>query len=347
MNRFLPLPVVILVLHVGLLAHALEPANPQTNAKARAILNYLEKLPQQTDKRLVSGQFTSYGPRANVADCQDAFDKTGHWPAMIGLDYADFGKGSVETKTVNRVAMEYSRKGGLVTISTHLYNPANPKGGGLRDQGVDLGSIITPGSETYTRWMKELDALADGLKELQDADVVVLWRPFHEMNGGWFWWGAKDPAVFIRVWRHMFDYFTKTKGLNNLLWVYGPNHGSKTAAYYAGDQYVDVVGLDAYTDFVDPQHIRGYDDVVRLPKPFGFTEFGPHGPHKPPGDYDYLRFIAGVQAHFPKASFFLAWHGNWGLGRNHNTKQFLEHPWIVNRENLPPEFASSNKQVTR
>ena len=182
---------------------------------------------------------------------------------MIGLDYADFGKGGLETKTVNRLAIDYSRKGGLVTISAHLYNPANPQGGGLRDQGVDLEPIITPGNETYTRWMKELDTLADGLKELQDADVVVLWRPFHEMNGGWFWWGAKDPAVFIRVWRHMFDYFTKTKGLNNLLWVYGPNHGSKTAAYYAGDQYVDLIGLDAYTDFVDPQHIKGYDEIIR------------------------------------------------------------------------------------
>ena len=106
--------------------------------------------------------------------------------------------------------------------------------------------------------MEELDTLAAGLKQLQDAGVVVLWRPFHEMNGDWFWWGGKNPEAFINVWRHMFDYFTKTRGLNNLLWVYGPNHGKKTAAYYAGDGYTDVVGLDAYTDFVDPKHIMGY-----------------------------------------------------------------------------------------
>lgn len=120
---------------------------------------------------------------------------------------------------------------------------------------------------------------------------------------------------------------TKTKGLNNLLWVYGPNHGSKTAAYYAGDQYVDLFGLDAYTDFVDPQHIKGYDEIIRLPKPFGFTEFGPHGSQKPPGDYDYLRCIDGVQKNFPKATFFLAWHGNWGLGKNINTKPLLDQ-WL-------------------
>ena len=241
---------------------------------------------------------------AGLKISDEVHTKTGHWPAIIGLDYADFSKGGLECKAVNRAAIEYARQGGLVTISAHLYNPANPNGGGLRDEGVDLQKILSPGSAAHDRWMRELDILAAGLKELQDAGVVVLWRPFHEMNGGWFWWGAKDPETFIRLWRHMFDYFTGTKGLNNLLWVYAPNQGDKTADYYAGDRYVDIVGLDAYTDFVDPQHIRGYDAVARLPKPFGFTEFGPHGPEKPPGHYDYLRFIGGVEKHFPKRLSF-------------------------------------------
>ena len=255
---------------------------------------------------------------------------------MIGLDYAAaYAQGGLEYKTANDLAIEYARQGGLVTISAHLYNPANPKGGGLRDEGVDLRTLLAPGSETHDRWMKELDILAAGLKELQDAGVVVLWRPFHEMNGGWFWWGAKDPETFIRLWRQMFDYFTATQGLNNLLWVYSPNHGDKTAAYYAGDRYVDIVGLDAYTDFVDPQHILGYDAVAGLPKPFGFTEFGPHGAQNPPGDYDYLRFISGIETHFPRTAFFMAWNDKWSLGHNRNAKQLLEHPWLVNREDLP------------
>jgi mannan endo-1,4-beta-mannosidase len=341
-KRLLSIVAVLLVAGAGS-ARALEPANPKTNAQARAILNYLEGLPQRADKRLLSGQFTSYGPKANQAACAEVHQTTGHWPAIIGLDYADFDKGGLETKTVNRVAIEYARQGGLVTISAHLYNPANPKGGGLRDQGVDLKPLLAPGNETHDRWMKELDTMAAGLKELQDAHVVVLWRPLHEMNGDWFWWGGKDPETFIQVWRQMFDYFTKTKGLDNLLWVYSPNHGEKTADYYAGDHYVDIVGLDAYTDFVDPQHIRGYDAVAKLPKPFGFTEFGPHGPDNPPGDYDYLRFLDGVRKHFHKTTFVLAWNWNWGLGRNHNTKQLLEHPWLVNREDLPAEWTTRPK----
>lgn len=331
----------LLALAVVSEAGATEPANPAATARARAVLDYIDGLAGKSQKRLISGQFAGAGPGARMSTCEGVLKATGHWPAIIGLDYADFGRGGLETKAVNRLALDYARKGGLVTLSAHLYNPANPRGGGLRDRGVDLATLLAQGTETHTRWMKELDTLADGLAELRDAGVVVLWRPFHEMNGDWFWWGAKDPDVFIRIWRHMFDHFTKTRGLNNLLWVYGPNHGQKTAAYYAGDRYVDLVGLDAYTDFVDPEHIKGYREVAALPKPFGFTEFGPHGPQNPPGDYDYLRFQKGIEANFPKTVFFQCWDGRWGLGRNRNTRELLTHPWLINRDALPAAFAAA------
>ena len=340
LNRILVVTVMALTMDRGFRSSAAEPANPDTNPKARAVLNYIESLPQRRDKRLISGQFCGAGPAAKLGPCQEAVAKSGHWPAMIGLDYADFGKGGISTKSVNRLAIDYARHGGLITISAHLPNPAKADGGGLRDRGVKIKEPLDPDTATHRRWVNELDMLAEGLTELRDADVVVLWRPFHEMNGGWFWWGGQDHREFIQVWRQMFDYFTKTKKLNNLLWTYAPNHGPKTAAYYGGDNYVDLVGLDAYTDFVDPEHIKGYADVVQLPKPFGFTEYGPHGPQNPPGDYDYMRFLAGVQKNFPRAAFFQAWGSKWGLGRNENTKQLLDDPWLINREDLPREFAA-------
>ena len=314
---------------------AATPANPAANAKAAAVLNYLEQLPQRSEGRMLSGQFCNYGLTATKQPCEEVFQVTGRWPAIIGLDYADWSTSGLNTEIPNQVAIAYDKAGGWVTISAHIYNPANPAGGGLRDKGVDLKQLLTPGTDTYTRWMLELDCLAAGLAALQEANVVVLWRPFHEMNGGWFWWGAHDPADFIALWKQMFTYFTEIKKLNNLLWIYGPNHGSKTADYYPGDHYVDIVGLDAYTDDIAPKHIRGYEEITQLPKPFAFTEFGPHGSRNPPGDYDYLRFLNGVKEHFPKAVFFLSWHDNWGLMKNKNTKELLDNPWIVNRDNLP------------
>ncbi len=341
MKRMLYWLLVLGFLSTAIAANALEPANPKTNAKAKAILDYLRGLSARQDKRLVSGQFVGFGRGTSLRLMDQIHDQTGQWPALMGTDYADFPNGSVTSQAPDQAAIQYWKAGGLVTISTHLYNPANPKGGGLRDKGVDLETLLAPNTDTHTRWMKELDLIAAGLQELKEAGVVVLWRPFHEMNGGWFWWGAKDPDRFIKVWRHMFDYFSQTKGLDNLLWVYSPNHGEKTAAYYAGDHYVDLVGLDAYTDFVDAGHIKGYADVAEISKPFGFTEYGPHGSQNPPGDYDYPRFLEGAKKGFPRTVFFMSWDGKWSLARNNNVKQMLADSWIVNRGDLPAGLAGA------
>lgn len=326
--------VALLVIALPGRAGAMEPANPDSNAKVRGILNYFEGLAKKPDKRVVSGQFTNYGPGATLPELKRAYDKTGHWPALAGLDYIAEHHGW-DCRNVNRAAIEFWKQGGLVTISAHADNPVRPEGGGLRDKPIDLHLLLAPEGDTHARWMKELDIMADGLQELKDNGVVVLWRPFHEMNGDWFWWCGGDPETFQKAWRQMFDYFTKTRKLDNLIWVYSPNHGAKTAAYYAGDRYVDLVGLDAYTDYVDRAHIKGCDEVLALGKPFGFTEFGPHGSHNPPGDYDYRKFIAGIMKEFPQATFFLAWSSKWSIAANNYSKELLEHPWIVNREDLP------------
>lgn len=316
------------------------PANPATNAKTRALLDYIASLEPRTEKRVLSGQFTDFGDNGTLEIIEAIHTKTGEWPAMVGFDYVDFPSGGLATKVSNQSAIAYWKAGGIVTVGVHLYNPANPKGGGLRDKGVDLNDLLDESTDTHRRWMQELDTLAAGLQELKDAGVPVLWRPFHEMNGGWFWWGAKPPADFIKVWRHMFDYFTHTKQLDNLLWVYGPNHRADTGDYYPGDAYVDLVAFDAYTDHIDPQHIKGYDALARLPKPFGFGEYGPHGAQNPPGDYDYRRFIAGVQKHFPRTTFFMSWNAKWSLAENEHVAELLAHPWIVNRDDLPANITA-------
>jgi mannan endo-1,4-beta-mannosidase len=182
--------------------------------------------------------------------------------------------------------------------------------------------------------MRTLDSMAVGLRALRDAGVVVLWRPFHEMNGDWFWWNGKDTAAFNKAWRHMFDYYSKDKGLDNLLWVYGPNMGGKVTNYYPGPAYVDMVGLDAYTDYIDSNTIKGYSQLVRLGKPFGFSEYGPHGPDNPPGNFDYRKLIAGIRRDFPRTTYFLCWNSRWSLSRNLFTRELLDDPWIANREDL-------------
>src|SRR5215831_2993686 len=95
------------------------PANPHANPRAQAVLKYFQSLEGRPDKRLLSGQFSSFGGRANLDLMTDIHDQTGHWPAILGVDYA--GSGGVSTEEPDRAAIEYWTDGGLVTVSAHLY----------------------------------------------------------------------------------------------------------------------------------------------------------------------------------------------------------------------------------
>jgi mannan endo-1,4-beta-mannosidase len=315
---------------------AAQNADPDAEPATRAVLSYIRSLSQGKERHVLSGQFLDFAPNATLALPEAIHEASGKWPAYVGVDYMNFEKQGIDFDAANRTAIEYWRKGGLVEVNVHLPDPTNPDGGGLRDKGVDIAGLIRDGSPANAAWLRELDRVAAGLRQLDDAGVVVLWRPFHEMSGGWFWWGAKPPADFVALWRHMFRYFTGAKGLHNLVWVYSPNAGARAGDYYPGDGFADMVGLDAYTDFVDADHIKGFAALLKTGKPAGFGEFGPHGASKPPGTYDYTKFSAGLAANFPQATFFMSWNDKWSPANNLAAREFYNDPSILTRDDLPP-----------
>ncbi len=322
-------------------ADAGTPADPELNAKGRALVAWFQQLQASPELKLVSGQFCGWSGSGSLNEAEKIHRATGQWPAMIGLDYCTWveGEAAIDVRPPNKLALAYWRDGGLVTISWHAPNPARPDGGGLKEKGIKIADLLLPGTPTHERWMKALDRVAAGLLQLQEAGVVVIWRPFHEMNGGWFWWGAQEPAGYIAVWRHMFDYFTHTKKLHNLIWSYGPNQGQRTADYYPGDPYVDLTGLDVYTDHIDPAHIRGYPELVKINKPFGLTEYGPHGASNPPGDYDYRLLLDGLAKNFPRTRHFLCWDTKWNPAENKFAREFYNDPRVITRSALPAGLA--------
>ncbi|HEY4246421.1 MAG TPA: glycosyl hydrolase [Lacunisphaera sp.] len=345
----MPTPVVFFAVFLSFAIpcmHANEPANAadaHLNARGLTVLDYFQQLQASSQFKILSGQFCNYGPGASLSDPEKIFNATGRWPAMISVDYTDFKNKWIDTRQPNHVLMDYWRAGGLVGVSVHLNNPARPEGGGLNDNGLAIADLLAPNSAVHQRWLRQLDAIAAGLQELQAAGVVVLWRPFHEMNGHWFWWGAQKPEDFIKVWRHMFIYFTEMKGLHNLIWVYSPNHGEHVADFYPGNHYVDLVGLDAYTNNIDPDHIKGYPELTALGKPFGFTEYGPHGASNPPGDFDFRRFAGGLEKNFPLTRFFLSWDVKWNPAENQHAREFYNDPRVITRADLPPRLTAGNR----
>ncbi len=136
-------------------------------------------------------------------------------------------------------------------------------------------AYVTPGTSQYKSLIAELDEIAIYLADLRDAGVPVLWRPYHEMNGDWFWWGKKDN--FSALWDIMYDRFVNTHKLNNLLWVWNPNAPNEWSGpyddYYPGASKVDVLAADIYNnDYKQSYH----DSLVKLAKgkPIGIGESG-------------------------------------------------------------------------
>ncbi|MDH7568041.1 MAG: glycosyl hydrolase [Armatimonadota bacterium] len=326
------------------------PANAKASPAARRVLNYLTELNTRPHKRVLSGQFVGhceavdYGFAQTVAKTHQA---AGVWPAIIGADYGWWrGKtGGRDLRATNRPLIAYWNAGGLVTVSWHAQNPWS--GGDAWDIAIGrYTDLVATGTEVNRAWMAALDEVAAGLAELRDAGVVVLWRPFHEMNGGWFWWTSRlawpSPEEFAAVWRHMFHYFVENKGLNNLLWVYGasssgPPHFKTPDYYYPGDAFVDVVGIDFYGDTLK---LDGYEKLAARGKPFGLTEFGPGNSSAEAGTFDYRRLIQDIRAKYPWVCFFQAWYGggrrDWSLARHQHAGDLLRDPWVVTREELPP-----------
>jgi mannan endo-1,4-beta-mannosidase len=329
------------------------PANPNTTASARAILDYLHQLPNQTQGKIISGQFGAYGSGENYASAagslQAVFNKTGQWPGMTGMDcMMEDGMGEVV-----RYLTDMWNQGYLVNLSCHFKNPWT--GGGSSDLGGNgnLRNLITAGAPGNAAWISTLDTLATHLQTLEDRGVVVIWRPLHENNGPWFWWGDKTPADFIALWQHMFNYFTNVKGLNNLLWAYSPNHewdewATEVLVNYPGANYVDIVGMDKYMgcsggNAENPIDLaRSYSDLVSTGKPVALLELGLipasgacYDVNPYPYRWDYL--IRDIKASYPRIVMFQAWEYVWQLGRDtyRGLPELMNDSWVLARHELP------------
>jgi len=336
--KILSLKIIVFIFCIAVSseAFAIEPANPNANSNVKLILNYFSSLKSRTDHRLVSGQFIGYSNGAyNSGMLPIIYNKTDKWVGIVGSDYGQwYPYHHITYKYTNPELIKAWKAGSLVTLQVVMTNPANPNGAGIFDQGVDLNELLVPGTDTYSRWIAEMDTIAAGLSQLQDSGVVVMFRPFHEMNGSWFWWGGKPTALFVKVWKQMFDYYTNTKKLNNLIWVFSTYIGNDATSFYPGDAYVDITGFDTYTSNVTADEIVGYSSMVALGKPFAFTEFGPENSSNPSGNFDYRIFINGVKTYFPDACYFMSWDDNWGMASNTYVKEALSDNYVANRDNL-------------
>ena len=164
-------------------------------------------------------------------------------PAIRGFDFIhnDFAG-------VTKRAKEWWEKGGIPTICWHTGADFASAYNESKEDNINWDEAFLPGSETYNALLAGMDRAVPYLQELEDAGVPVLWRPFHELDGGWFWWSKGGSANFVKLWQLMYSRYTDYWGLDNLIWVLGYSaNGGEMSSWYPGDSYVDLIGADSYT----------------------------------------------------------------------------------------------------
>ncbi|NGM84434.1 glycosyl hydrolase [Paenibacillus sp. 7124] len=244
-----------------------EPVNPNISPSARALLSYLYQL---QGKAIISGQH-EYLESPNQFSPY-IFSVTGKYPKLKGVEFGAINGQSDQTtynqraNVVNACKDWVLNKGGIITATYHATFPgtantwANVQADCTPEQ---FEPIITPGTDLYNALIEDIDQVAVHLKALRDANVPVLWRPYHEMNGTWFWWGGQPK--FNNLWEIMYNRYVNVHGLNNLLWVWSPNANNQwcqnAADFYVGHNRADALGMDIYNNDFRAWH---HQELLRI-----------------------------------------------------------------------------------
>ena len=223
---------------------------------AEALINYLTDLVEQGEIMYGHQDDLMYGHTwklaADAAEYvqSDVYSTTGHYPAVYGMDLGGIEMGWDENLDKNDFdhmrasAVAHHERGGVVTFSWHPRNPLT--GGDTWDVTSDqVVAAVLPGGEKHELFMDWLAKAADFMESIKTADgtqVPIIWRPWHEHTGSWFWWGQKLCTTE--------QYKAVERGLDHLVWTYSPGAGGLTPELfverYPGDEIIDMVGFDCY-----------------------------------------------------------------------------------------------------
>jgi mannan endo-1,4-beta-mannosidase len=275
-------------------APVIKPVTPDALPEVAALLSTLQD---------ISGRYTLTGqhnpPAGGDRNSRFAANYTGKTPAVWTCDFGFAAAGdsdSTEARpAIVQEAIRQHKKGSIISLCWHAVPPtadepvtfqplpgSDPKAlksvqGQLLDE--QFKDVLTPGTALYNHWVAQVDVIAGFLKQLEEARVPILWRPYHEMNGSWFWWGGRTEGKYTTaaLYRQLYDRFVNHHHLKNLVWLWSMDRMSKPnmehEKYFPGIEYVDVLGLDVYGgDFAQSY----YDSLVKLSqgKPLALAEVG-------------------------------------------------------------------------
>lgn len=231
--------------------------------ETRALYRNLMRLSE--DHTLFGHQHaTEYGHGwSGDADRSDVKSVVGSHPAVIGVDFSGFTGGSPESnekarQSVRKTVVDTYNRGGVTTVAWHFQNPVSGGGFYWKDS-VSLPAIkyIMPGGKAHKQYRDILKGIGEWANNTKGKDgklVPMIFRPYHEFDGDWFWWGKSHATreEFISVWRFTVSYLRDSLGVHNFIYCFSPdakfNSEAEFLERYPGDEWVDMVGMDNYGD---------------------------------------------------------------------------------------------------
>ena len=321
-----------------------KPVTPGASPEATALLQLLYDI---SGNHTLTGQHNFPNTRSHNSDFAAKY--IGKTPVIFGSDWGHAKAGDSDSylarPDIVEEAIRQHQRGSIVALCWHAVPPtadepitfrqlpgSDPKAlssvqGKLLDE--QFRDVLTPGSALYNHWCAQVDAVAVFLKQLQDAHVPVLWRPYHEMNGDWFWWGNRTGEYStIALYKQLFDRLVNHHHLTNLVWVWSVDRPSRPGLehvkFFPGADFVDVLALDVYgSDFAQSY----YDSLVSLSqgKPIALAEVG-----NPP--------TPEVLSRQPRWTYYMTWAGMVRNTPKAQYKTLMADPRILNLED--PAYAA-------
>lgn len=339
------------------------PIDKKATKETIALYNNLKKL---LDRGIMFGHQDdlAYGVGWKyVPGKSDVKEVTGDYPAVYGFELGrleldhDVNIDSVPFDKMKEYIKEAYNRGGVVTLSWHLNNPLTGKTAWDPAPGT-VASILPAGEKhkLYKSWLDKVANFLKGLKGKNGEYIPVIFRPFHELNGNWFWWGKDHctPQELKQLWHFTVSYLRDLKNIHHLLYAYNTDRFNSKENYlfkYPGDEWTDVIGFDIYQRKNGPegnsQFINDIDNMLTTLEAIAteknkipaLTEFG-YG-LVPDSTWWTNVFWKGLQSH--KISYALAWR-NAGYGPNGSAEYYLPFKGQASEKNFI-EFSNEQKMM--
>ncbi|WP_083607122.1 glycosyl hydrolase [Paenibacillus helianthi] len=313
------------------------PCNPNASEEVRTVLKYLSDI---SGNGILTGQHTQTTVQKELRYIEEV---TGKLPALCGFELLAYSPNINVEKTTPECMLEVEEnkntldnawdwalgRGGLVTFTWHWFSPFGSwaKGFYAENTTFDASKAVIEGTEEYKALLSDMDVMAGILKEFCDKQIPILWRPFHESEGTWFWWGAKGPEVAAKLYRIMYDRYTNHHQLNNLIWVWN----SPLVEGYPGDDVTDVISRDLYP----PKHVHTdlrpeYEELVQITPSPKITALGEIG---------VIPSMSQLSETRIPWTWYMTWSNEYGASEEWNTQDELRrayhHEYAITLDKLP------------